>query len=175
MAKVDPFILTLPSKLAKDPQIGPFFTYLMKFLHDMWVRTGAGVDAVDGAAQLAGDQIFAGDNEFSGSVNLDSIPLQVDGVPVVRGQQAAVADAAAATATNPSAPAAYTAPSSGGAALTSSSATDFTNTALSLQALRDEVATYEGTISALIVDVADIRTQLNTALSRLRTHGLIDT
>lgn len=49
MAQVDPFVIPLPRKLAQDPEIAPYFTYLQKFLHDLWQRTGAGTDLVGDA------------------------------------------------------------------------------------------------------------------------------
>ena len=53
MANVDPFLVPLPSKLGRDPELGPFFGYMLRFLHDMWQRTGAGTDLVGGAATAA--------------------------------------------------------------------------------------------------------------------------
>jgi hypothetical protein len=48
-----------------------------------------------------------------------------------------------------------------------------TTTADALEALRDEVVTYEVAISALIVDVDLIRTALNALIERVEAHGLI--
>ena len=67
--------------------------------------------------------------------------------------------ASAATATNPAAPTAYTAHASGATTVTSNAATDLDTTAAALATLRGEVATYETAISALIVDVADLRSR----------------
>jgi hypothetical protein len=53
MALVDPFVIPLPRKLALDPEVAPWFTYLQKFLHDLWKRTGAGTDLVGDAVTLA--------------------------------------------------------------------------------------------------------------------------
>jgi hypothetical protein len=49
MARVDPFVIPLPRKLARDTELGPYFAYTQRFLHDLWQRTGAGTDLVDGA------------------------------------------------------------------------------------------------------------------------------
>jgi hypothetical protein len=213
MAQVDPFIIPLPKKLAADPEVGPYFVYQGKFLHDLWKRTGAGADLVGDAVTDAdltsalAVHTASNDNTTQAELTaglaasiaaheaalnphpgyltpaegdaayqpLDGDSLIIDGTQVVSAQQAAVADAAAATATNPAAPTAYTAHASGAVAVTSNAATDLDTTAAALKTLRDEVASYETTISALIVDVASIRTQLNSALAKLRTHGLIDT
>ena len=87
-------------------------------------------------------------------------------------QQAKVADAAAATAVNPAAPAAYSAHASGAIAVVSAAATDLDTTAAALEALRDEVVTYEIAISALIVDLADVRTQFAALVDVCEAHGL---
>lgn len=86
---------------------------------------------------------------------------------------AAVSDAAAATATDPAAPTAYAPHAAGAVTVTSNAADDLDTTAAALKTLRDEVATYEGVISDLIADNADIRTQLNAALASLRTAKLL--
>lgn len=158
----------MPAKLANDPQLGPYFSYLQKFLHDLWVRTGAGEDDIGGALQTAG-------GTMTGPINLSSTTLQVNSVQVITAQQAAIADASAATATNPAAPTDYTAPSSGASPVTSNDAGDFTAAAAALEILRDEVAAYETQISNLVVDVASIRTAVNSLLAAMRVHGLIDT
>lgn len=46
MANVDPFVVRWPSEWVTDPEIGPVVHYLNKFLHDIWVRTGGGSDAI---------------------------------------------------------------------------------------------------------------------------------
>ena len=132
--------------------------------------------------------------------DFDNMFMEVDGVivndkQVVSTQQATIVDAAAATASNPTAP----------AALTQVAVTDaldgatFTGTALTtsgtptvdeleaiagmlglavnaagtdLAALRTEVISYETAISALIVDVALIRTAVNAIIAALDAHGL---
>src|SRR3990172_2303213 len=145
---VDPPPQNIPSKFKLDPELGPFFTYLLKFLRDMWLRSGAGLDILSGSAVLEADQEFSGDNTFSGSINLDAIPLQISGVQVLSAQGAAVADAAAATPTQPSPPSPYSAPTTGAVAVTSGAADDFEEAALALQLVVNDIANYELTISA---------------------------
>ena len=104
------------------------------------------------------------------SIEVTDTVIKVGGTQVVKAQEAVVAAAAAATATNPAAPTAYS-------ALTNltNPVTKTEGEALSaaLATLRGEVATYETAISAVIVDVADIRTQLNLLIVKLKNHGLI--
>lgn len=107
------------------------------------------------------------------SIEVTDTVIKVGGTQVIKAQEAVVAAAAAATATNPAAPTAYTAHSSGAVAVLSAASTDLNTTAAALQTLRGEVATYETAISALIVDVADIRTQFNLLLTKLKNHGMI--
>ena len=112
---------------------------------------------------------------MANKVTLDGInsAVKVNDTKVVGAQAAVEAAASAATATNPAAPTAYSAHASGATAVTSNAATDLDTTAAALATLRGEVATYEIAISALIVDVADIRTKFNSVLAKLKTHGLI--
>ena len=175
MAQVDPPPQSVPTSFARDLELNAYFTYLNKFLFDLWQRSGAGLDLVNGSAQLTLDQEFSGINVFSGTLTLDGISLQVDGVPVVGSQGAVVSDAAAATATDPSPISGYTPHASGFTPVVSSGSTDLDLVAAALSTLRDEVAGLEGTISALVADAASIRTAINTLLSRTRDHGLIDT
>ncbi len=70
---------------------------------------------------------------------------------------------AAITATNPTAPAAYSAHASGAVTVTSNGATDLDTAAAALEALRDEVAAIELIVSALVVDVAAIISAINNA------------
>lgn len=102
-------------------------------------------------------------------------------------QGALVADPAAATAANPTAPAALTqvAAPAGGTGDATGAYDNATNRDLAIAsinaarddviALRAEVVTYEVAISALIVDVASIRTQFSALLTSLETGGIIDT
>ena len=43
---VDSFVIPIPQKLLNDPELGPTFQYLWKFLYDLWQRTGGGNDAI---------------------------------------------------------------------------------------------------------------------------------
>lgn len=116
-----------------------------------------------------------------GTTNLDTLQLDdsvlqdANGNQVLGVQQTAEADAAAATASNPAAPTAYSAHTSGATPVTSNAATDLDTTAAALATLVTEVTTYETAISALIVDVAALRTTVNNLLAKLRTHGIIAT
>ena len=47
--KVDPFVYPLPKDLTKDKETRIFFEYLVRWAHDMWVRSGGGDDAVSEA------------------------------------------------------------------------------------------------------------------------------
>ena len=44
--KVDPFVYPLPKALTKDKETRIFFEYLVRWAHDMWVRSGGGDDAI---------------------------------------------------------------------------------------------------------------------------------
>ena len=102
-------------------------------------------------------------------------------------QGALVADPAAATASHPTAPAALTqvAAPAGGTGATAGAYDSAANRDLAIVsinaartdviALRAEVALYEIEISALIVDVADIRTQFSALLTSLETGAIIAT
>src|SRR3990167_5040028 len=71
------------------------------------------------------------------------------------------ADAAAATAINPAAVTEYTAHAAGATAVTSNAGTDLDTTAAALNTLVDECKVLETELSAVIVDVASVRTQFN--------------
>ena len=77
------------------------------------------------------------------------------------------------TATNPAAPTAYSAHASGATPVLSNAATDLDTTAAALATLRGEVATYETAISALIVDVADVKSLVNSVIDDLQSLGLL--
>lgn len=47
MARVDPFLHPIPRELLKNPETRAFFEYLVRFLHDIWKRTGGGNDLID--------------------------------------------------------------------------------------------------------------------------------
>ena len=102
----------------------------------------------------------------------DSLLATKGDKPLLTEQQANVADAAAATAVNPSAPAAYSAHATGAVAVLSNAATDLDTTTAALATLRGEVATYEIAISALIVDVGLLRVAVNSVNAALEAHGL---
>jgi hypothetical protein len=76
MARVDPFVIPLPRKLANDPEIAPWFSYLQKFLHDLWQRTGAGEDLVGDAVTLtqltSALAVHTGSNDNTTQAELDS-------------------------------------------------------------------------------------------------------
>lgn len=175
MGQVDPFFVSLPPKISRDPELLPYFNYLQKFLHDLWTEvTGGGIGGGD-VAHLSEAQTFTAAQEFTADVSFTGAVLKVDGVQVVGSQQAAIADVAAATASNPSPPGGFSAPASGAVTVTSSAATDLTTTAQRLETLITSITAYELIISALVVDVEEVRTKLNSLLAELRTHGLIDT
>lgn len=162
--KVDPFMAPIPTKIKNDPELAPFFTYLAKWCHDMWVRTGAGVDLIDLAASTTDDNTFSGATVFSQDINLDGAAVKISSTQVVGSQQAAVADVSAATASSQS----YTPHASGAVTVTSNAATDLDTTAAALDSLVDE-------FNLALADIADMRTKLNSLLAKLRTHGLIAT
>ena len=78
-----------------------------------------------------------------------------------------------ALATNPTAPAAYSAHAAGAVAVTSNAATDLDTTAAALATLRGEVATYETAISNLILDVDDLRQTVTAIIDDLQALGLV--
>ncbi len=131
--------------------------------------------AFTGTVSMSGAVTFTGAVSSTEDIDLLTAVYKVDGTQVLGAQAASIADAAGATASNPSAPTGYTPHASGVVAVTSNGATDLDTTAAALDTLIDEVVTYETAISALIIDVADIRTQLNDFLAKARTHGIIDT
>ena len=53
MAKVDPFVAPIPRKFLNDPELRPFFEYLNRFLHDLFIRTGGGDDAIEAVQEVA--------------------------------------------------------------------------------------------------------------------------
>ncbi len=91
--------------------------------------------------------------------------LQVSGVQVVGAQALAVADGAAATVQTLT-------DSTGGTPATSVEAGSATVLASEFE---NNCSTFLTEINSLRVDVADIRTQLNDLLAKIRTHGLIAT
>ena len=64
MAKVDPFVAPIPRKFLNDPELRPFFEYLNRHLHDMFIRSGGGDDAIENlgevsAAEAGTSRLFA--------------------------------------------------------------------------------------------------------------------
>lgn len=53
MADVDPFVAPIPRKFLEDPETRPFFEYLNRFLHDLFIRTGGGDDAIEAIEEVA--------------------------------------------------------------------------------------------------------------------------
>lgn len=47
MAEVDPFIQPIPVQFQGDRELRAYYEYLHRFLHDIWVRTGGGDDAIE--------------------------------------------------------------------------------------------------------------------------------
>lgn len=45
--RVDPFVAPIPKKIQEDPELRPFFEYFIRWAHDIWLRTGGGVDVVE--------------------------------------------------------------------------------------------------------------------------------
>jgi hypothetical protein len=46
LTDVDPFVIKWPNAWLTDPEVGPVVQYLNRFLHDLWLRTGGGDDAI---------------------------------------------------------------------------------------------------------------------------------
>jgi hypothetical protein len=75
MANVDPFIIQWPQKWVRDPEIGPVVTYLNRFLHDLYLRTGGGNDAIaaqsirESYAWLLGDRSSVESTQYSVTVS----------------------------------------------------------------------------------------------------------
>lgn len=44
--KVDPFVIPIPDKWGKDPELAPTVNYLWRYLYDLRERTGGGNDAI---------------------------------------------------------------------------------------------------------------------------------
>lgn len=134
--------------------------------------TGIGAISINGQVTLA-DAINIALNVTTGTKIGTAVTQKLgfyNVTPVVQPAAAGQADQGAMTAVNPAAPTAYTAHAAGAVAVTSAAATDLDTTAAALKTLRDEVATYEIAISALIVDV----TALDTLLTEIRT-ALVNT
>lgn len=64
LARVDPFVAPIPRKFLNDPELRPFFEYLNRFLHDLFIRTGGGDDLIEAtqeatAAEADTSRLFA--------------------------------------------------------------------------------------------------------------------
>jgi hypothetical protein len=46
MATVDPFLQPIPKALLQDKETRQFFEYTVRWMHDMWIRSGGGDDAI---------------------------------------------------------------------------------------------------------------------------------
>lgn len=55
MAKVDPFVAQIPRKFLNDPELRPFFEYLNRFLHDLFIRTGGGDDLIEATQEATAE------------------------------------------------------------------------------------------------------------------------
>lgn len=53
MANVDPFVAPIPRKFLNDPELRPFFEYLNRFLHDLFIRSGGGDDEIEVIMEVA--------------------------------------------------------------------------------------------------------------------------
>jgi hypothetical protein len=82
LAKVDPFVAPIPRKFLNDPETRPFFEYLNRFLHDLYIRTGGGDDAIEDAQNEEvygpGIQLFDQDELESELDALAMEPLSFD-------------------------------------------------------------------------------------------------
>ena len=108
---------------------------------------------------------------------LDAEGLRVAGTAVLGAQAAAEADTAAATATAIAAavPAAAPAGGTGATAGAYDSAANRDSAITTINNLRTHAIEMDLDYEALLVDVAAIRTTLNSLLAKLRTHGVIAT
>lgn len=97
---------------------------------------------------------------------IDADDVAVQGAAVTDAAALTATAPAAATATNPSAPTAYSAVVNMTDPVTKA---EGEAVSAALATLRNEVATYETAISALVVDTADLRTKLAAAIVDLGT------
>ena len=80
---------------------------------------------------------------------------------------------AAPTAVNPAAITEYTPHGSGATAVTSNAGTDLDTTAAALNTLVDECQALETEVSALVIDVADVKQVVNAIIDDLQALGLV--
>ena len=109
------------------------------------------------------------------SVTITDTVVKVAGVQVVKAQEAVVAAVSAATATAIAAavPAAAPAGGAGATAGAYDSAANRDAAIVTINDLRTHAIEMDLDYEALLVDVADIRTKVNSILTKLKTHGLI--
>ena len=53
MAKVDPFVVQWPRAWMADDEIRPVIEYLNRYLHDLFIRTGGGDDAIESLEEVS--------------------------------------------------------------------------------------------------------------------------
>lgn len=109
------------------------------------------------------------------SVTITDTVVKVAGVQVVKAQEAVVAAVSAATATSIAAvmPAAAPAGGTGATAGAYDTAAHRDELIVTVNDLRTWAIEMDLDYEALVVDVADIRTKVNSILTKLKTHGLI--
>lgn len=54
MTDVDPFVVPMPEKWLRDPEIEPFASYLVRWCHDMYNRTGGADDLIESQQDTEG-------------------------------------------------------------------------------------------------------------------------
>lgn len=69
VVKVDPFLLPIPKKLLRDPELRPFFEYFVRWAHDIWLRTGGGDDAI---SELQIGELYEAGSESSRIAELEN-------------------------------------------------------------------------------------------------------
>lgn len=109
------------------------------------------------------------------SVTVTDTVVKVAGVQVVKAQEAVVAAVSAATATQIAAavPAAAPAGGTGAAAGGWDTANNRDLAITTINDLRTHAIEMDLDYEALLVDVADIRTKVNSILTKIKAHGLI--
>jgi hypothetical protein len=80
---------------------------------------------------------------------------------------------ASPTAVNPAAVTEYTPHAAGATAVTSNAGTDLDTTAAALNTLVDECQVLETELSAVIVDLADVKALVNSVIDDLQALGLV--
>ena len=80
MANVDPFVIKWPDKWVKDPDLKDVLFYLNRFLHDLWLRTGGGDDAID---DIDNSDIFSSASANQALSEIESLSQIEDLIPTV--------------------------------------------------------------------------------------------